>query len=109
MYRILQSSPQVYLDPEFLCRLKIQKQDWDLAGTDDVFACMRSNKFEILRPSEPIEPTESYEDVEYPNHDPPSNNFGFEDCAYAIARFFDMLGERKTSEGGDGFSWPPNS
>ena len=70
---------------------------------------MRSNEFEILRPGEPIEPTKSYEDVEYPHNDPPFNVLGFKTCGYAIARFFDILRERKISEDGCGISWPPNS
>ena len=108
MFRMMQASSQTYLDQEFLRTLKIRYQDWDLTGTDDFFACMRSNEFETLRPSEPIEPIESYEDVEYPNNDPPSNVVGFNTCGYAIARFFDTLGERKITEDGHGISWPKN-
>ena len=108
MLRIMRVSAQVDLDQDMLCILKIRIQDWDLAGTDDFFACMRSTEFEIRRPSEPIEPFESYEDVEYPDDDPPYNVFGFKTCGYAIARFFDTLQDRKISEDGHGISWPQN-
>ena len=114
MLRMMHASPQVYLDEEYLAKLKVRKEDWDLAGTDDFFACMTRNEFEIRRPTDPIEPIELYEDVEYPNNNPPIHDFQFKDCGYAIIRFFDILQARRISEDGRGIlitatppSWGP--
>ena len=76
-----------------------------MAGTDEYFACMKEEDFAKLRPTAPIEPIRLYEDVDYPDSDPPYNVFGFEKCAYQIAIFFEELHVRRVSTDGYGIHW----
>ena len=101
----VEGSPDVYLDDKFLRDTNIRLQQWDLAGTDDYFACMEREEFANLRPTAPFEPIIMYEDVAYPNTDPPHNVFDFEECAYEIAIFFEKLHVRKVSTDGYGLRW----
>ena len=102
----VEGSPDVYLDDQFLRKTNIRLQQWDLAGTDDYFACMKREEFANLRPTAPLEPIRSYEDVDYPDSDPPSHTIDFERCAYQIATFFEEIHMRKVSTDGYGIHWP---
>ena len=95
----------VYPNEQFLRKINVRLQHWDLASTDDYFACMKRDEFANLRPSAPLEPLKLYEDLAYPNTDPPHNVFDFEECAYQIAIFFEELHMRKVSIDGYGIRW----
>ena len=105
----MESSSDVYLSDDFLHHAGICKKNWDLADTDDRFACMTLGEFAKLRPSDPHGPFTSYEDVEYPESDPPHNVFELEDCAYRVEMFFKELQVAKVSIDGRGYAWPDDS
>lgn len=107
--RYVEDCPDEYLNDEFLRVALIRKQDWDLADFDDCFARMTTEEFAKLRPSDPIEPYTSYEDTAFPDSDPPSNVFDFEECALRIVAFFRDLQRRKVSCDGCGIDWPESS
>ena len=107
--RYVESSSNIYLSDNFLHQAGIHKQNWDLADTDERFACMTMAEFAKLRPSEPSRPFILYEDVEFPDSDPPHNVFDLEDCAYRIEIFFKELQVAKISMDGRGFAWPNDS
>ena len=104
--RYVEKYPDIYLDDPFL---RIRLQQWDLAGTDEYFACMKRDDFANLRPTEPFEPFRQYEDVDYPDSDPPCHTFDWERCAFKIATFFEELNIRKASKDGKGITWPERS
>ena len=89
--RHVESSSDVYLSDGFLHHAGICKKNWDLADTDDHFAYMTMGELAKLRPSDPHGPFTSYEDVEYPESDPPHNVFELEGCAYRVELFFKEL------------------
>ena len=99
------ASPDVYLDDNFLRNLNIQQQDWDLADKDDFFACMEQENLLNLTPTDPLEGFTLYEDVKYPNADPPDYLSDLEDAAEEIPAFFKKLNEAKCSEDGRGFAY----
>ena len=101
----LEESPNAYLDDQFLRDTNIQLEYWDLAGTDEYFACMKEEDFANLRPTEPLEPIRLYEDVDYPDSDPPRHTIDFERCAYQIVTYFEELHFRKVSTDGYGIHW----
>ena len=95
--RYVEKSPDVYLDELFLRDLSIRLQHWDLAGTDEFFACIKRDEFSNLRPTAPLGPITRYEDVDYLDSDPPSHTIDFERYAFQIATFFKELNMRKAS------------
>ena len=101
----LEKSPNAYLDEQSLRDINIQLEHLDLAGTDEYFACMKEEDFANLGPTAPIEPIRLYEDVDYPDSDPPRHTMDFEDCAYQIVTFFEELHLRKVSTDGYGIHW----
>lgn len=110
LLRVVENSPDVYLNEEFLSYVHVRKEDWDLTDTDEFFACMKAEDFVNLTPSEPLRRVVvPYEDIEYPDSDPPSNVWDFEECAYKIYLFFDELQVRKFSSDGYGITWPTSS
>lgn len=65
--RVVENSPDVHLNEEFLSYVHVRKEDWDLTDTDEFFACMKTEDFVNLTPSEPLrEVVVPYEDIEYP-------------------------------------------
>ena len=107
--RVVENSPDVYLNEEFLSYVHVRKEDWDLTDTDEFFACMKAEEFVNLKPSKPYTVVVPYEDIEYPDSDPPYNVFGFEECAYKIETFFEELQTGKFSSDGYGITWPTSS
>ena len=101
--RKVKASPDLYLDDDFLRKLNIEKQDWDLAENDEFFACMEKEDFVNLKPTEPLESPPSYDDVEYPNAAPPEVIYDIERAASQTAEFFKTLLRRKSSDEGCGF------
>ncbi len=89
--RLVQKSPELYLDNKFLRRVNIHKEALDLDDTDEFFKCMTEEEFAQLRPSGLGEPFKTYEDVEKPDSDPPTNVFEFDECARAIEAWFYYL------------------
>lgn len=53
-------------------------------------------------------PIASYEDVNYPESDPPHNVYDLEDCADRVEMFFKELEIAKASLDGHGIHWPVN-
>ena len=70
---------------------------------------MKRDKFANLRPTAPLRPTTRYEDVDYPDSDPPRHTIDFERCSFQIATFFEELNVRKASSDGVGIHWPKSS
>lgn len=108
--RLVEKSPKIYLDDAFLSEISVRKHEWDLADTDDFFACMTEEELAHLRPSDPI-PDEAipYEDVEYPESAQPQNVFDLESSGVRIEEWFHELQERKVSIDGCGCIWPEGS
>ncbi len=108
--RQVEDSQDVYLGNDFMRDIGVRKQDWDLADTDDYFACMTKEEFTKLSPSDPEPdpdlPFVTYEEVEYPESDPPHNVFDLKDCAFRVEIFFKELQMRKASMDGYGTEWP---
>ena len=86
--RQVEDSPDIYLSNDFMRDVGVRKHDWDLA---DFFACMTEEDFTKLSPSDPDPDPElpfiSYEDVEYPESDPPYNVVAFDHCAFRVEQF----------------------
>ncbi|KAF6227637.1 hypothetical protein HO173_012077 [Letharia columbiana] len=108
--RLVEKSPKIYLDDAFLSEISVRKHEWDLADTDDFFACMTEEELAHLRPSDPI-PDEAipYEDVEYPESAQPQNVFDLESSGVRIEEWFHELQKRKVSIDGCGCIWPEGS
>ena len=111
--RYVEDSPDVYLSSNFMRDIGVQKQNWDLADTDDFFACMTEEEFTKLSPSDPEPdpdlPFVTYEEVEYPDSDPPCHFSDFDRSAFRVEIFFKELQIRKASMDGYGTEWPVNA
>lgn len=107
--RLVQKSPDLYLDKEFLRSVNIQKKPLDLGDTDDFFECMTEEAFAQLRPSDPGESSTTYEDVENPDSDPPTNVLEFDHCACEVESWFYLLRRSRVTEDRHGCMWPKGS
>lgn len=107
--RLVEQSPDLYLNSTLSGKANIRKQDWDLTDKDEFFACMTEEDFANLTPSDPLEDMEPYEATESPDSAPPRTVFELERSAIEIELWFKELQRRKVSEDGCGCAWPDNS
>lgn len=102
---VVLQSQDLYLDDDFLLSINIHKEDLNLDDTDDYFHCMTEEAFVNLQPTDLTDPFTTYEDIEHPCSDPPTNVFELEHCARGIDGWFWDLQRAKVSEDGNGM-WP---
>ncbi len=103
---VVLKSPDLYLDDDFLRSINIHKEDLDLDDTDDFFHCMTEETFGNLWPTNAMEPFTTYDNVDDPHSNPPSNVFEFERCARNIEAWFFRLQRSRVAEDGHGCIWP---
>ena len=99
----LRNSTATYLDEDFLQKLGVDCEPWELTDTHEFFACMTEKSFSELRPSDPIPPLAI---AKFPEDPPPFDVISREACGDSVQFMFSEMHCSKVAVDGYGGIWP---